>query len=502
LIPVGGFEDKRVAILGLGRSGLVAARALAVAGAVPVCWDDNEAAREKAAAEGFEIANLHEPASWAGVQRLVLSPGIPHLYPTPNPVVRQAWAAGVPVDNDVGLFFEMVEVWRQAAADALAETDGAPDVYDSFDPSLADASLADVGPKVVCITGSNGKSTTTALIGHILAEAGKPVQVGGNIGRGVLDLDPPQARDAIYVLELSSYQTDLARILSPDVAVFLNLSPDHYDRHGGPGGYFAAKRRLFDPLPPMTAVIGVDEDEGRFLANLVRFGAENSAPVVEISATEELGGNRDAVFVRDGRLVERVAGGEADVFALKTAPALPGRHNWQNAAAAFAACRALGLSVEDIAAGIASFGGLAHRMERVGTRGGVLFVNDSKGTNTDAAEKALTSYERIRWIAGGRPKEGGITALAPHFGRVAKAYLIGEAADAFATTLDGVPHEICGTMDVAVARAADEAEAGEVVLLSPACTSWDQYSSFEARGDAFRDLVRALPGIETDGGAA
>ena len=488
MIPVGGFEGKRVAVLGLGKSGLVTARALAAGGAVPVCWDDNPITRDKAAGEGLTVADLHDPANWDGIVWLVMSPGIPHLYPQPNPVVARAWSLGVPVDNDIGLFFEMVETWRLAAIDELTEEDAAPDVFDHT--ALAPH---EVGPKVVCITGSNGKSTTTALVGHILAEAGRPVQVGGNIGRAVLDLDPPHDRDTIYVLELSSYQTDLARILTPDVAVFLNLSPDHYDRHGGAGGYFAAKRRLFDPLGPLAAVIGVDEPEGRFLANMARFDARHPGPVVEISATQELGGARNALFVREGKLIERRDGEETPVYTLAGASALRGRHNWQNAAAAFAVCRALGLTSAEIGAGLTSFAGLAHRMEAIGTVGGVVFVNDSKATNADAVEKALVSYDRIRWIAGGRAKEGGIASLAPHFGRIAKAYLIGEAADAFAETLGtAVPHEICGTLERAVAKAAEEARPGEVVLLSPACASWDQFASFEARGDAFRALVLAL----------
>ncbi len=494
MIPVGGYEGKRVAVLGLGKSGIVTGRALAAGGADVLCWDDNPITRDRAGAAGMTIRDLHDPAAWAGVQRLITSPGIPHLYPQPNPVITKAWDFGVPVDNDIGLFFEMVETWRLAALRELGEEAGAPEIYA---PGVASSDVLtpmEAGPKVVCITGSNGKSTTTALIGHVLAEAGRPVQVGGNIGRAVLDLDPPADRNTVYVLELSSYQTDLARILTPDIAVFLNMSPDHYDRHGGPGGYFAAKRRLFDPLGPLTAVIGVDETEGRFLANLLRFEAESSTPVTEISAQAELVGARDSVYVRGEDLIERRAGSERAVFPLAAAAALRGRHNWQNAAAAYAVTAALGLDASAISAGFCSFAGLSHRMEAIGTFAGITFVNDSKATNADAAEKALVSYDRIRWIAGGRSKEGGIASLTPHFGRIVKAYLIGEAAEPFAGTLgSSVDHEMCGTLDQAVLRASEDAQPGEVVLLSPACASWDQFASFEARGDRFRNLVLALP---------
>jgi len=501
MIPVTGFENRKVAILGLGRSGLAAARALKAGGAIPVCGDDNTASVEAAAREGFATADLADPASYEGVALLVLSPGIPHLYPHPHPAVATAFEAGVPVDNDVGLFFTAVEDWRSAALASLVpdDEDAGPLLEDLIEDVIA-GDIEQPGPKVVCITGSNGKSTTTALIGHILAEAGLGVAVGGNIGRGVLDLDPPEQLDTIYVLELSSYQTELARALAPDVAVFLNLSPDHLDRHGGFGGYFAAKRRLFEMASGSTAVVGVDEQEGRFLANSLRFDAETSMPVIEISAKRDLSGHDGAVYVEDGHLVETFNGREAGRVDLAPARALAGRHNWQNAAAAYAACRSLGLEADEIAAGLASFPGLPHRMERVGERGGVLFVNDSKATNADAAEKALLSYERVRWIAGGKPKEGGIAALTPLFGRIAKAYLIGEAAADFAATLGATPHVVSGTLAEAVAAAAAEAAPGEVVLLSPACASFDQFRDFEARGKAFRDLVLALEGVTAVGG--
>ena len=465
-----GYEGARVGVLGLDRSGLAAVRALAAGGAVPICWDDGEAARDAATAEGFQVADLTRDRAWeAGLAALCVSPGIPALYPAPHPAVEQARARGVPVDNDVGLLFRTL-----AAAD-----------FDDFDEA----------PRVVCVTGSNGKSTTTALIGHILESAGVPCQIGGNIGRGVLGLDPLHDGD-VLVLELSSYQIETARSLAPDVAVFLNLSDDHLDRHGGRGGYFAAKARLFEIGAPERAVIGMDEPEGRALADRLRGrGMEGESPVVGISARAKLPDHEPSVTARKGFLAERKGGRQTASADLRDMPALKGAHNHQNACAAWAACRALGLAPRQIEAGMRSFPGLPHRMEQVAERDGVAFVNDSKATNADAAEKALLAYDRVRWIAGGVPKAGGIEPLRPLFDRIACAYLIGQAAEDFARTLGDVPHEFCGDLAQAVERAAATACAGETVLLSPACASFDQFPNFEARGDAFRALARKAAGL-------
>jgi UDP-N-acetylmuramoylalanine--D-glutamate ligase len=353
--------------------------------------------------------------------------------------------------------------------------------------------MVDAQVRVVAVTGSNGKSTTTALITHILQSAGRPVQMGGNIGRGVLDLDPPADGETI-VLELSSYQIELARSLAPDVAVFLNLSPDHLDRHGGEGGYFAAKRRLFDLGAARHAIIGVDDDHGRFLAASLRDDAETGAPVTVISTTRKLRGRVPAVFMNKAFLTDWRKEKQAAAIDLRAAPALMGAHNHQNACAAFAAARALGLGAKLIEKGLATFPGLAHRMQRLGERHGVLFVNDSKATNADAAEKALLAFDRVRCIAGGVPKAGGIEPLRPLFGKIVRAYLIGEAAPAFAATLGDTPHEMNGDLATALARAAADAQPGEVVLLSPACASFDQFPSFEHRGDAFAALVADILG--------
>ena len=467
MIPVRGYAGHKVAVLGLGRSGRPAIAALAAGGAEVVAWDDGAETRAKAEAEGIALADLTKVKGYEGVTAVVVSPGIPHLYPAPHPAVSAAWDAGVAVDNDIGLFFRSF----------------ATPEWERFDRA----------PQVVAITGSNGKSTTTALTAHVLKEAGRPVQVGGNIGRGVLDLDPAED-GTVVVLELSSYQIELARALQPDVAVFLNLTPDHFDRHGGLGGYFAAKRRLFTQGGPARSIIGIDENEGRFLANAMREEAWSGDPVITISVKRKAAGDGWQVHARKGFLAEWRHGRQVASVDLRGMATLPGAHNHQNACAAYAAARSLGIGPRQIETALASYPGLAHRSELVATWRGVKIVNDSKATNADAAEKALSSFERIRWIAGGRAKEGGIAALRPLFARVAKAYLIGEAAEAFAATLGETPHVVAGTLDAAVAAALADAEEGEVVLLAPACASFDQFESFEHRGAAFVAAVKARIG--------
>jgi UDP-N-acetylmuramoylalanine--D-glutamate ligase len=462
MIPVQGMQGLRVAVLGLGRSGLSAARALRAGGAEPLCWDDNPVARAAAQAEGFACAELTRAGAFDGVARLVVSPGIPHLYPAPNPVVVAAWDAGVPVDNDIGLFFQSF---------ATSE-------WDEFD----------IMPRVVAVTGSNGKSTTSALIHHILEHAGRNSQLAGNIGRGVLDIEPG-CSGGVVVLELSSYQTDLARSLTPDVAVFTNLSPDHLDRHAGQGGYFAAKRRLFAEGGPDRAVIGVDEKEGAFLAGQLSEGAVDDR-VIRVSVARKLTGPGWQVFARKGFLSEYRGGKQVASIDLRGVGGLPGAHNHQNACCAYAACRALGLAPRLIEAAFHSFAGLPHRSQTIGEKDGVRFVNDSKATNVDSAAKALQAFPSIRWICGGLEKEGGLAGLAGASACVRKAYVIGREAAAFAMQLK-VEAEVCTTMEVAVARAIAQAQAGDVVLLAPAAASFDQYDSFEKRGDDFVRLVRA-----------
>jgi len=462
MIPVQGYEGAQVAVLGLGRSGFATARALRDGGAEAICWDDNPVAREKAEAEGFTCRDLLMQGAFEGVAALIVSPGIPHLYPEPNPVVKAALLAGVPVDNDIGLFFRSF---------ATREWD-----------------MYETTPQVVAVTGSNGKSTTSALIHHVLTEAGRRTQLAGNIGRGVLDLEPAEDGEVV-VLELSSYQTDLARSLTPDICVFTNLSSDHLDRHAGMGGYFAAKRRLFAEGGPDRAVVGVDEDEGLYLAGQLSEGAADDR-VIRVSIERKLTAAGWNVFARKGFLSEYRKGRQAGSIDLRAIKGLPGAHNHQNACAAYAVCRALGLAPRVIEAAFASFGGLPHRSQIIAEANGVTFVNDSKATNVDAAKMALSAFKRIRWICGGLEKEGGLGDLGASASEVEKAYVIGREAAGFAMQLKGVETEVCTTMEKAVARAIEDAQEGEVVLLAPAAASFDQYDSFEKRGDDFSARVK------------
>lgn len=471
MIPVRGFEGRTVAVFGLARTGLAAARALVAGGAQVALWDDKPATREAAAAEGFTLTDL-TTADWSQFAALMLSPGVPLTHPEPHWTVEKAKAEGVEILGDIELFARTVN-----------------------------AAPEHKRPKVVAITGTNGKSTTTALIGHICREAGRDTRVGGNIGLGVLNLDDMHG-GAVYVLELSSYQLDLTSSLRADVAVILNVTPDHLERHGTMDNYVAAKRRILDNQDKGdTAVIGVDDAYGQHICTEIT--AANRRTIVPVSASKAIG---RGVYALDGLLYDATGERAAEVADLKRARSLPGRHNWQNAAAAFAAAKGLGIEPSTAARALMSFPGLAHRMETVALIGRVRFINDSKATNTDAARQALGSYPEVYWIAGGQPKTGGIDDLADLFPRVIKAYLIGEAEDAFARTLEGqAPAVKCGTIEAAARAAyADAAASGKdaIVLLSPACASFDQFADFEQRGEAFRAAARAIAeGRKTEGAA-
>jgi UDP-N-acetylmuramoylalanine--D-glutamate ligase len=462
VIPVTTFAGRTVAVFGLGGSGLVSARALLAGGAAVIAFDDDENSLAKAQAAGIPIADLRK-ADWSAIAALVLAPGVPLTHPMPHWSVRAAQQAGVEVIGDIELFCR--ERGRIAP--------NAP---------------------FVAITGTNGKSTTTALVAHLAASAGLDAQLGGNIGTAILSLAPPR-EGRVYAIECSSYQIDLAPTLDPSVGILINLSEDHLDRHGTMKNYAAVKERLVAGVPNNgEAVIGVDDDWCRNIADRLERSGKR---VTRISAHQAL---PNGIFVAD-RQILRAAGAQSSPIArFDGIGSLRGQHNAQNAASAAAAALALGLSPAAIQAGLRSFPGLPHRMEEVGTRGAVLFVNDSKATNADSAAQALACFSDIFWIAGGRPKTGGIESLRHFFPRIRKAYLIGEAAEEFGATLGaGVPHVITGTLDKAVAAAARDAAASAarepVVLLSPACASFDQYRNFEVRGDAFRGLVLDLPGI-------
>lgn len=462
MISITTFAGKRVAVFGLGSSGLTSARALAAGGAEVIAWDDDEKRNAAAASAGVKIQNLRD-LDWSKVTALVLAPGVPLTHPHPHWSVALARGAKAEVIGDIELFS------RQRAK------------------SGADSPL-------VAITGTNGKSTTTALTAHLLKSAGVDAQIGGNIGVPALALEPFAPKRA-YVLEVSSYQIDLAPSLRPTVGILLNVSEDHLDRHGTMENYAAIKQRLVAHVETGgTAVIDIDDTCTRSAADTIARAGTN---VVRVSVEAPL---RDGYFA-DGTRILRAANGKAQPIAeLAGIGSLRGLHNAQNAACAIAACVALGIDVLSIQQGLKTFPGLAHRMEQVGRRGQLLYVNDSKATNADSAAKALASFHDIYWIAGGKPKTGGITSLAPFFPRIRKAYLIGEAADEFAGTLMGkVPHEINGVLTAAIDAATRDAAASgldePVILLSPACASFDQYPNFEVRGKAFRDFVLSLPGV-------
>ncbi|MET0568491.1 MAG: UDP-N-acetylmuramoyl-L-alanine--D-glutamate ligase [Hyphomicrobiaceae bacterium] len=467
MIRVTTFAGRRVAVFGLGRSGLATAEALTAGGARVECWDDNETGRQAAQRSGFALSDL-AAAEWSSIAALVLAPGVPLTHPEPHWVVRKAQAAGVEIIGDIELFF------RERAASCPTSP-------------------------VVAVTGTNGKSTTTALIAHILRADGRDVQMGGNIGTAILSLAPP-APDRIHVIEMSSFQIDLTPSLVPSVGVLLNISADHLDRHGTLEHYAAIKERLVTNAE--ASLVGVDDDISRSVATQRKASGKTHWPLSN-------GRQADGYFV-DGNTVCFTDGGPqrtrviADLTGITT---LRGRHNAQNAAAAAGAASLLGVSAATIAQALRTFPGLPHRLEEIGRAGRTLFINDSKATNADSTEKALASFERdIFWILGGLAKEGGIAPLAPYFPRIAKAYLIGEAAEAFADTLEGkVAFARSDTLERAVAAAAADAAASParepVVLLSPACASYDQFKSFEHRGDAFRNLVATLPGIAMKAGA-
>lgn len=458
MIPVHRHFQNTLAIVGLGKSGLSAARALTAGGAKVLAWDDKPEAREQAAKAGYTVAEPNRE-NWRLVRKVVWSPGIPHTHPSPHPAADLARSMGIPLVCDVDLLCE-----------------------------------SRVDPFYVAITGTNGKSTTTTLIHHILASAGHKTAAGGNLGIPALDL-PALDFTGSYVLELSSYQLELVPSLQAAVSVWLNISADHLGRHGGLDGYVAAKTRIFrNQRQPSTAIIGVDDlESAQVYDRLIRSDLGTVIPVRIGRAVPK------GVYVIDGRLIDATDGRAREICDLKGMKALPGSHNWQNAACAYAAARARNVPVDAIVAALNSFPGLAHRQQLIEVIEGVAFINDSKATNADAAARALACYDNILWIAGGQAKEGGIASLEPLFPRIKHAFLIGEAMEAFAETLRGkVPFTLSRTLQNAVEKADEIADHGDTVLLSPACASWDQFRSFEHRGEDFAAIVRDLAEEEPD----
>ena len=462
MIPVTTFAGKRVAVFGLGNSGLLAARALKDGGAEVIAFDDDDKKIADAQAAGLKTQDLRK-LDWSTVAALLLAPGVPLTHPKPHWTVELARKANVEGIGDIELF-------------------------------CRERAKTGAGCPLVAITGTNGKSTTTALTAHLLKSAGRDAQMGGNIGVPVLALEPFKTGRA-YVLEVSSYQIDLAPSLKPTISILLNVSEDHLDRHGSMENYAAIKERLASNIEQGgTAVIDVDDEYTRAAAERIERSGKNVARVSVVSPL------RDGYYAEGSRILRAVSGKAHAVAELAGIGSLRGIHNAQNAACAVATCVVLGIDPAAIQKGLTSFPGLAHRMQQVGRKGNVLFVNDSKATNADSAAKALASFHDIFWIAGGKPKTGGIVSLAEFFPRIRKTYLIGESAKQFAKTLDGqVPYEISNILSAAIDAATRDAAASglkePVVLLSPACASFDQYPNFEVRGKAFIDSVLAIPGV-------
>ncbi|MEM1306613.1 MAG: UDP-N-acetylmuramoyl-L-alanine--D-glutamate ligase [Pseudomonadota bacterium] len=473
MIPAVTFAGATVAVFGLGASGVASCRALTAAGATVAAWDDGAATRASAEQAGISLVDLSD-ADWSVFRALVLAPGVPLTHPAPHWTVKRAADVGCPVIGDTELMFQ---------ARAAAERQ----------------------PPIIAITGTNGKSTTTALTGHLLRTAGLTVGVGGNIGTAVMSL-PPFAEVDTYVLEFSSYQIDLTPSLAPTVGVHLNVTPDHLDRHGTLERYAAIKQRLVTSAD--AAVIAVDDDHTCAASRACKAAGVPTVTVSTTGVSATIAPSED-VSASHFLIAASAVTGPPARFSVAASLALRGRHNMQNAMAAVAAVRAIGVTDDAlIQRGLDTFGGLAHRMQPIARQGRVLFVNDSKATNAESTAQALAAYDAdIHWIVGGRAKDGGIDGLTPLFGRLARAYLIGESVPDFAATLaraaPGVDVVDAGDIATAVARAAagagSSSAAQPVVLLSPAAASFDQFANFERRGDAFCAAVAALPDVTVFG---
>ncbi len=452
-------DGKPVAVLGLGLSGLSTVRALVAAGVAVVAWDDNADAREAAQQEGATIEDLSN-VDLTGFANLILAPGIPLHFPKPHPVVLRAREAGVDVIGDIELLHRSGH-----------------------------------GLKTIGITGTNGKSTTTALLGHVLKRCGVANVIGGNIGKAVLDLSLPHDAHNVIVLELSSYQLDLCDRFAPDIALHLNLTPDHIDRHGDVDGYIAAKMRIFNGAG--QAIIGVDDAASFEMLQNVQKAGQREAHA--ISVTKKITGG---VYVENSILHDALFGDAVEIGSLGALSTLHGTHNHQNVAAAYTIARLLGIKGQAILKAMETYPGLPHRMFTVRQINGVSYVNDSKATNADAAARALSCYKNIYWIVGGKAKEGGLSGLEPFMDRVRCAFVIGEAAGEFSDWLKNynVAFTVSETLDRAIHAAHELAQESrgqpggmEAVLLSPACASFDQFRSFEHRGDVFTEIVKMLP---------
>ena len=458
MITIPKYTNKVVLILGFGRSGASLAAALIASGAKVWIWDDNPNALSGAEINGFNVFNPKKNEIWQTIDLLLVSPGISTLGSIAHKFVLKARSLEILVDNDIGLFFRIL---------------------------MSTKSKFSTPPKIIAVTGSNGKSTTASLIHHILRQSGVKSQLAGNIGKGVFELKPLQNRE-IIVLELSSYQLESASYLSPDIAVFTNFSPDHLERHRGLKGYFEAKKRLFQEGSPFISIINIDTAEGQDLLSI------NQGSSISFSTSSKKLLHRESVNYSNKNLSAWTNGKRKFSTSLIQMKNLPGSHNHENICLSYACCKAVGLGNISIIEAITTFEGLPHRLQKVATSAGVTYINDSKATNIDSVVKALCTFNNIHWICGGQEKKGSMAILRKNSKLIKKAYIIGENPKKFASKIGEIPYILCGSMENAVKYAENTAVPGDIVLLSPGAASFDQYEDFEKRGEHFMELVKEL----------
>ena len=452
MIKLTSQKNKFIGVLGLGRSGISAVRALKAGGCNVFAWDDHEEKRNEAERGGIELTNLYQ-ADFSKIELIVLSPGVPDLYPEPHQLIVKAREAGCEIICDIDLLARQNSIAR-----------------------------------FIGITGTNGKSTTTALLGHVLERASYSVELGGNFGIPALDLSLLD-ENGTYLIEMSSYQLERVPSVKFDIGILLNISADHLERHGGMQGYIAAKKLIFDrSLDGAVSIIGMQDSHCRNIC-LELMLANNSLTIVPISGISRVPGG---IYVEHGILIDDINNTRKEIMDLRTNTALPGEHNWQNVAATFAASKSMGIKENCFVESVQSYAGLPHRQEIIREIDGVTFINDSKATNTASAAKALSCYSNIHWILGGQFKEKDLGILESVQDRVAHAYLIGDSANQLADLLVSFTEvSKCETLEAAVHIAHLNAAANKpcTILLSPACASFDQFENYEARGDLFRTLV-------------
>ena len=459
MINLKNLRDKKIGVLGLEKTGLSVVKAVQEVGGLLICWDDDKGKRDNLEKNGVTVGDLNDKNLIKELDLLVVSPGVPHLYPKPHPIIALAYKLNIRVDNDIGLFFS-----------SHIEED-----YKTFNRP----------PKIIAITGSNGKSTATALAGHIFSRLFKDVEIGGNIGKPVLELSPPD-EGSIRILELSSYQIELAKCLAPNIGAFINFSSDHLHRHGGLGGYFYAKARLFLENLIDMSVISIDTAEGLFLYQRLN-NTENK--IIAISTKVDLKGYLWGVGLKGYFITEWKKGRQVYSFDLRGLD-----HNFlilrETLLVVYALARTLGIAPKNILSNCTGFKPLAHRNEKVDVINGVTFVNDSKATNVDATSYALKIHKNVHLILGGQAKENNFDQLKFNIENVSRIYLIGEAAPLIAKSFVDHKIEQFVTLNKALDRAITNAKEGDTILFSPACASFDQYLNFEERGKHFISLVK------------